>query len=494
MTVINKNSYDAWLKKRKLTTIAFAIHAFFINCEYGIFVVNVWLYISKLVKPSHPTFFYSLISVSYLLSASISSVFICQYADNTRNVRRILFVLNTLMILGNLIYAIPFSPWILLFGRLLAGMAQPERSIIAGELSRCYPADELSTVFAMIGAAGSFGFMAAPGINIMFTSFHVWIGGWHINYTNVSGFYISFMFAIAQFMCFFMISDLSKEYDLKKEAEFTNAISEKIKTKISEKTPLLLGDEQLPDEAYRNTSILSSTSIVISSRISTAWSLDASPAINPPDEEAPSTFMLSKQLFSHYDTLLLLSLQFLETFFIFSFDMCLPVLIIDRLNWSVTVFNIIQLATGVTSIIPLLILMCKTIKDETIFYTSVVTIFAYALLQIIQIIWAKIELSVTVNMFLAVVYPVLFSVVVLIRDVFLGSFLARMVSSKCQALTDSVRVAISRLGAVAAMSSSVYALEKIEIIGTVYVLVITVFGVLLIVRRATIRQPKVVIS
>ena len=87
-----------WIKKRTRTTIAFAIQNVFIGCEYGIFVINLWFYLTEMVKTDYPKMFYSLISVAYLMSAAGSSIVVCNFADKTReiqvNICYILFAIN----------------------------------------------------------------------------------------------------------------------------------------------------------------------------------------------------------------------------------------------------------------------------------------------------------------------------------------------------------------------------------------------------------------
>ena len=494
MAVMGKQSHDQWLYKRKLTTIAFAIESMLIGCEYGIFIVNEWLYITELVKPHNPEIYYSLISISYLFSAAVSSIFICQRADQSRNIRKIFFFLNTALIVGNIIYMIPFSPWILFLGRIIAGVGQPGRSVIAGELARCYPRDEISTIFAIMGTAHSFGFMVAPCINIAFTSVDIWIGNLHITYANISGLYMAVLFLFAQIMGHLMVHDLSKEYDLKSEIETANKLPDKeicssvtLSKNDTEETCLL--PERNGDEVcYKSSSNVNNRCVA---KVSTANYTEDTSIISG-DEEA-TIVCLFKQLLTHRDTLLLLGIQFLETFFVFSFDMCLPILIINKLEWSVTAYNAIMLSTGLVAIFPCIFLIFKTISDKYIFCISAVSISAFGLLQIIQMVWAFKCGNAVTNIVLGVIYGLLFADIVIIRDVFVGSFLSKMVTSRHQALADSIRIVVSRMGAIVAMCSAVYALGKIEIVGSVYIGLVVILQILLILRRRTIKHPSIII-
>ena len=128
------------------------------------------------------------------------------------------------------------------------------------------------------------------------------------------------------------------------------------------------------------------------------------------------------------------------------------------------------------------------------YYISLPSILAYALLQLVQMIWAMELGSETVNVFLAVVYSMMFTVLVLIRDVFVGSFLAKMVSSRHQSTADSIRNAVSRIGAIVAIMSAPYVLDKIEIVGSVVIVFIVFLALLLFARRKTMKNPVIVIS
>lgn len=324
-------TYEEWIGKRKRTTIAFTIQMMLIGCDYGIFIINLWLYLTEMIKPQHPEFFYSLISIGFLLSATGSSIFICKLADKTRSVRKIMFFSNLAFVLGNLIYVIPFSPWILLVGRIIAGFGQPGRSVIVGELARCYPDDQIASVFSIMGAAMSFGFMIAPGLNIIFSAADVWIGPLHITYANVSGLYIAVFFVCSQFVLLVMVSDLSKNYDLKED-------------KTMQSSPRDSSSNANPSTEFSN-----ETTDDIPNR---EVAYENVPLISPGNL---STIQLARRMFTNYDTLLLLGLQFLETFFVFSMDMCLPVLIVTNLQWSLTAYNIIMLGTGK----PILIISMK---------------------------------------------------------------------------------------------------------------------------------------
>merc|ERR1712126_764712 len=63
----------------------------------------------------------------------------------------------------------------------------------------------------------------APGMNIAFSSIDLKFGWWRLTYANFPLLYSAALFMVSQVVCAFMVSDLSKEYDLKAETEARNA-------------------------------------------------------------------------------------------------------------------------------------------------------------------------------------------------------------------------------------------------------------------------------
>ena len=183
----------------------------------------------------------------------------------------------------------------------------------------------------------------------------------------------------------------------------------------------------------------------------------------------------------------------METFFVVSMDMILPILIVSILQWSRLAYNLIILGTGLFGILPSIFLMFVKLKDKTIYYIALPSILAYGFLQLVQMLWATKIAPRNVNIALSVIYSVLFTDIVIIRDVFVGSFLARMVSSRIQSTSDSIRLSMSRAGAIVGMSSAAYIVPNIEIIGSVLIGIVLVFGALLFARRKTMSNPCIII-
>ena len=479
----DSNSHQAWLRKRKQTAIAFVIQNLLIGCDFSIMFVNLWVYIQELVKPDHPEIYYSAIAVAYIFSSAVFSMFICKIADQYRCTRKIFFVTNIAVIVGNLLYMVPASPWFLLLGRLIAGIGLSQRSIITGEVARCYRYEELTSKFSLMGLSFSVGFLLGPMANYVFLSVDFWLGSWHITFANISGFYMAVLFTIAIIQCHFLVHDLSKQYDLKSESDNNKIGDAESDIKCLSKSSTAC-DHKSSDQATDGYATNCYTT-------NGHDASESSPLLQSDKEKELLWFI--KQMIKNYDTCLLLWVSFVENFLILSADMCIPIIVIDDLKWPVSALNAILLGEAVTSLFPCFILIWKTFTDIQVFYMAVVGIFAYSLIQFCQIVLVVYNGNFIANLVVSVVYCLLFSNVMVIKDVFLGGFLAKMISSKYQSRGDSVRLTVCRVGSLTAFLSAPFALKRIDIIGWIYIGIILFLGILLFARRKTLGDPKIII-
>ena len=69
-----------------------------------------------------------------------------------------------------------------------------------------------------------------------------------------------------------------------------------------------------------------------------------------------------------------------------------------------------------------------------------------------------------------------------------------MVSSSMQSVMDSIRLSVTNVGAVVAMVTAPFALEKLEYVSIVNCCVVMVIVAMMICRKKTLTNPQVIIS
>lgn len=465
-----------WERRRKLTTIAFALECLFLGMEYSVTFLTLWLYLKDLVQTSSPKLFYSLISAAYLVAGVVSSIFIGRLVDRYRNVRQTILICNLMVIIGNILYALPFSAWYLLFGRLISGIGGPLRSVISGELARCYPEDKLSSKLSIMGMMFSSGFLIGPGFNFAFKSVNVWIGKWKIEYVNAPGLYMAVLFILLQIICTFLVFDLSKEYDLKENVYENVEAQKKVDGNNAEGICSTNGAEK--DHEF---------SISYNSKTET------DPLISNVKQKQ-TTLLVTKELFKCIDTLLLLCGSFFSTFCIVVCDMWLPMLVVDVMTWSITELNIIVLCAGLSCFISLLFLSWKPPSDNVIFILAVLSIiFLSALIGVFTFLYFY-HNQFEVSIFMWVIYDIGFGIVIVMEEIFFIGCLAKMVSSRIQTYTESVRLSMSRLGALTGLLTSATLFEWMKVVGPMYIAISVILACLMIFRRKNLQRPTLIIK
>ena len=124
---------------------------------------------------------------------------------------------------------------------------------------------------------------------------------------------------------------------------------------------------------------------------------------------------------------------------------------------------------------------------------SVIGVFSFAIVQLIVIILKVYNEYLVLNVLLMIVACILQASVMLVEDVFIGVFVAKLVSSKYQSIADSIRVFANMLGLITAIISGPLIFNYIEIVGAIFICINLVMVALLLARRKTLADPTCII-
>ncbi len=202
--------------KRRLTVSAFCIRMFLVGVEYAIILPSVWLYLRSFKVE---TWFLGCVVAAYSVAAMISLPVVGRVFDKTRRTKEILFVMNLFEFVGSLLYALPFSPWLILTGRFIAGLGDGFYAAASGEITHVYPAAKRTGIFALLEVGRVLGITLGPSLNFFLQDINFNIGKWHINYGPAPGLFMAFVWIIMQLITIFMVFDLSKK-EVAEEEEY----------------------------------------------------------------------------------------------------------------------------------------------------------------------------------------------------------------------------------------------------------------------------------
>ena len=108
-------------------------------------------YLKYSVKVENPDLYFGLAQASLFLSGVICSIVGSYYADYTKNVREICLFEDVLNIIGNIMYSLYYSPYLILFGQLLIGTTSARMTSTVGEISRVYGSDKITQKLGILG-------------------------------------------------------------------------------------------------------------------------------------------------------------------------------------------------------------------------------------------------------------------------------------------------------------------------------------------------------
>ncbi|XP_057306557.1 tetracycline resistance protein, class B-like [Hydractinia symbiolongicarpus] len=455
-TKISVEDLKEWYKKRHRTFIAFTCQNTCLGMEYSLTFVTLWLYLEETLKASQLKLFYGLISAVYVTTQIAASIVIGYIFDKYRNTSSMFLIGNCFIVIGNAIYAIPYSPWNLFFGRLISGLGGCHRPIISSELARSYSNDELSSKFSIIGMAFGLGFVLGPGINFVFVKTDFFIGWLHITYTNAPACCLAVVFMLNQILVTCLVSDLSKEYNFKEQQTFGKEIAE---------------------HASVNNSDDESNALLLSNKNK--------------NESCISVFI---QLLKHTDTLIVLLSSFMFMYCMVSFDLWQPLANVKLMHWGILEINIIVFANGIASVVFLLFITYRPLNDHSMVYMSWICTLFVTLILIMYTVLAVYNSNLILNIVCWTCYPILFAILVIFDDVFLIGAMAKMTSSRVQTLTESIRLAFSRAGALTALLTAAISFTQLHYVCTCLA-VLSYFGFLALVwRRKSLQNPVVIIK
>ena len=445
--------------------------------------MTLWLYIKEMVNTSSPKFFYAAVSVAYLISLTFITPIIGRVVDQTRMVRVTFIICNCFLIVGNILYSLHFSPWLLVVGRFLSGCAGLN-SVMCGELIRSYPSSETTFQLSILSITFNSGFILGPGLNFMFSNIDFYLGHWHIKNVNFIGVFMAFVCIIMEILCLTMIHDLSKEFDLKQHEEDNAKVSKsetsnKKDLKNSGKFPSFSKNEiKFYEESNEKLPL-----IFYAKQNELQTNLGNQPSTRI------SIFKILALLFTSFDSSLILLNSFLVIFFLITFDMWLPLLVIETLKLSILELNICVFGTGIASVLILLLYLCKPISDEKVFVAVLIGFFGLGLINISYIVLTNIHSKALVLIF-GIIYMICFAGAGIIPDVFLTSTLAKFVSSKEQAFVDGIRNSMHSAGALVAFSSAAFMFDYVEVFAAVFLALIFCCFFLLMARRKYLLNPN----
>ena len=208
-------STKLWQRKRKWMFLNFCVGAYAFGLSINGYYPTEYYYLKDTVGVANPELYFGLSSSMLYLSGAVSSIVGSCYVDYSKNVRLICLTEDLLNIIGNVMYSLYYSPYLILFGQLLIGTTSARMTASIGELSCVYVTGEITRKLSILGIFSTLGAFTGPCTTFLFQYVDISIRNWKLNIGNMIGIVMALFYLLQFILNFITLSNVSKEYTLK---------------------------------------------------------------------------------------------------------------------------------------------------------------------------------------------------------------------------------------------------------------------------------------
>ena len=446
----------SWERKRTCTTIVFALQYFIFGAENTGNAATLWIYITTLINTDSPALLYGLISAAIFIPSILFSTVIGRRIDKTRRVRICLIIANFISMIGSVLY-VTSSPYLVFTGRFLQGCAFAFRPLMVGEIVRSYHSNELQHKLPVLACAEAFGGAAGPVIMVMFLHTDFRIFDMHVTYANVSGLVFLSLGIIIQVLVVLMVSDLSREFDLKQHYEYIILNEENTEENVNEENT----EEDINE---KNT-----------------------------DENVRSLKDVLKSIVTNIDPLFVMIYSFFRSSFVAATFRMFPIIIMRNFHYKNIMVNACFVINAITTGTLTLILMFFKATGRQVYLCGVV-----ALLTLLVNAGFLFTFSFGINNTyitspMLIVYTVLLSIHWLGEIIFAQVVCAKLTKSQNQSFVEGIRVFVMSLGLLLGALIPAYASNNLVYFSIIMSVITIILLSISFARRAHLPYPSPII-
>ena len=403
------NSMEIWQRKRKWMFINHCIGGVAYGLSLNIYFPTEYYYLKNTVKVKNPDFYFGLSQAALFLSGAIASIIGSYYADYTKNIREICLFEDVLNIIGNVMYSLHYSPYLILFGQLLVGTTAARITSSVGEVSRVYETVQITQKLGILGVATTVGAILGPCATFVFQYVDTSIGNWKLNMGNMVAIFMAVFYLFQLILNYFTLHNVSKEYTLKKELLLdTSNENDNMEYEYDEVTVIKALETEDIEELSFNEKYLTSL----------------------------------KSIFRHKHIVFCLAMSVLLTYARGLIKIVVPIKGEEYLNWEeidVATLWVIPLTAGCIPIMILLTILTKYINDFFLYLGSlVILLLSLSLMALLPMIKHNLKAT-EVTLYCAVTLDLMSASMF---HILLRSMLAKFVPENVQSITEGFRNAL----------------------------------------------------
>lgn len=192
-------------RRKRLTFFTIGLLFLLSGVEYAVILPTIWKYLQSL---DAAPYFLGLALSAFSVSGLLSGPLFGHWSDRTGTTKKIILFANLFEIIGNFMYFMGFSKWLLLSSRLVAGIGTGAGSAIFGFLTRSTAPEDRATVFAAVMACRQAGLLIGPAFNLFLRLCDFHLGPFVVDKYTAPGLFMCLLWIILQLAVLFMYWDL----------------------------------------------------------------------------------------------------------------------------------------------------------------------------------------------------------------------------------------------------------------------------------------------
>ena len=428
--------------------------------DISIILATIVPYLKYTIKVKNVNLFYALTTTAFCIGSALFGMAAGKIVDRTRLIKIFTIITLLLQIVGNLIYAVPISPFFALFGRLIAGAGESFTSVCIGEVIRIYDTEGSDKAICWLATMSSFGYVIGPLLAVPLSSCHFNIFSLNIGGYNVTGFLIALICTLTLFLCLFTVHDCSKMFDMK--AYLVQNQLEKEPDDIEDED-FSNGGLQMEDRSDDQKSLKESK---------------ASKGLNP--------FYFVKS----FDQWMVLIFSFLMMFIIASGENLFPLINYEILGWPLHALVVIFVCYGIILLVVSIILSRLCVDNRSIYLVGCTSLPGVILFYVALLLISVSSRNKTFDILYVSFLVISLVFIWFLESVALRSMFGRMVTSDVQSFSEALRNSVSRMG----MVLSSFVTPFLVSVLTWYSIVFIVVGVLMFSLYTTRRKSLIAIK
>uniref|UniRef100_A0A8C4VU89 Major facilitator superfamily (MFS) profile domain-containing protein n=1 Tax=Gopherus evgoodei TaxID=1825980 RepID=A0A8C4VU89_9SAUR len=171
----------------------------------SVILPTIWAYLQTLhAEP----YFLGLGISAFSLTGLLTGPLFGHWSDRSQRTKAIILFANVFEIVGNFMYFMGVSKWLLLGSRLVAGIGTGAGASIFGYLTRSTTSQERATVFAAVMACRQVGLLIGPACNLFLRLCNFRLGPFEVNKFTSPGLFMCLLWILLQFVVVAMYYDL----------------------------------------------------------------------------------------------------------------------------------------------------------------------------------------------------------------------------------------------------------------------------------------------